>query len=394
MPRPRFSRRGEVPRLASPPLRVRREATADRRSPRRIPPRRIAPGRATVRGDVLLHPRDPVEGADRRCSGPSARGQRPPLARSPSRNGRVPPTAYSVPQPQGRLYRPSKGPVLPARGPDPRQEPRRVRGPEGRAGLARPRGRRPRMEGGKPFPPEHRPRGRPRDPRPSHLEEPDAAWCDWSHADLADPEPIPANRVAHGAILGCRWDFDGRARLAPLESGNRRDLQVMKGRPFRAPSGPAYLLTLFKVDMARPWRDVVLARISDVARNESRADGRSRCDRRSRTFARLVRREPSRSTLETDPRTGSNPRRRRPPSAHSGGQQRSVLRTIPRAVPDRPRPCRGAAGRCARGMGRPRFLQAGRATACRRPSLPETARPNSAPCPPRGPTPPRHPAAP
>src|SRR5205823_2472927 len=83
-------------------------------------------GRTTVRGDVLLHPRDPVEGADRRCSGPSARGQRAPLARSPSRNGRVPPTAYSVPQPQGRLYRPSKGPVLPARGPDPRQEPRRV----------------------------------------------------------------------------------------------------------------------------------------------------------------------------------------------------------------------------------------------------------------------------
>src|SRR5438552_7602823 len=219
----------------------------------------------------------------------------------------------------------------------------------------------------------------PRDPRPSHLEEPDAAWCDWSHADLADPEPIPANRVAHGAILGCRWDFDGRARLAPLESGNRRDLQVMKGRPFRAPSGPAYLLTLFKVDMARPWRDVVLARISDVARNESRADGRARCDRRSRTFARLVRREPSRSPLETDPRSVSNPRRRSPPSADSGGQRRSVLRTIPRAVPDRPRPCRGAAGRCARGMGRPRFLPAGGALACGGASHRESARWNGAP---------------
>src|SRR5206468_8810011 len=160
--------------------------------------------------------------------------QRAPLARSPSRNGSVPPTADSVPQPQGRLYRPSEGPFLPARGPHPRQEPRRVRGPEGRAGLARPRGRRPRMERGKPFPPEHRPRGRPRDPRPPHLEEPDAAWRDRSHATLVDPEPIPSDRVAHGAILGCCRDPDGRARLAPLESGNWRDLQVMKGRPFRA----------------------------------------------------------------------------------------------------------------------------------------------------------------
>src|SRR5207253_5493637 len=239
---------GGLPGSFRPPIRVRSEEGEDSLATRRLPTHRDAPGRTSLRGDVLLHPRGAIKGARGGCGGSRPRGTRPSLARTPARGRGVPPASHAVPQSQGGLHRAGSGAVLSAQWTDPWQVVGRPCEPEAGARLARPRNRWPWLEGGESLPSKHRTWRPTRDSRSAYPEESDSPRSDSADAAHADRESISCDRVAHGMLLRRHRDPDGRARPLVLEPRDGRDFQVIR-RDRGERRGREVVLTLFKVDI-------------------------------------------------------------------------------------------------------------------------------------------------